>query len=62
VNNIGANYFVALQQCRESSLFPFHGKIENLYIVDSSIYANNNEKGTIVAFPWKKRLHQSATI
>ena len=62
MNNIGAKYFVARQQCRENSLFPFHGKIEHLYIVDSSIYANNNEKGTIITFPWKQQLNQSITI
>lgn len=62
MNNIGAKYFAARQQCTENSLFPFHSKLEHLYIVDSSIYANSNEKGTIVAFPWKQWLHQSTII
>jgi hypothetical protein len=62
MNNTSAKYFVTRQQCIGNSLFPFYGKIEYLYIADIIICANNSEKGTIIDFPWKHRLHQSAKI
>jgi len=46
-------YFVARQWCKGNQ---FHGRLNTF------IYANNNKKGTIVAFPWQRLLRECITV
>jgi hypothetical protein len=53
-------YFVARQESKGNPLLRFH--VNTTHVVDSCIYANNNKRERIVAFPWQDWLQQSATM
>jgi hypothetical protein len=47
---------------QSNPLLRFRGNTEQLYVVYSNIYANNNKKGTTVSLPSKQWLRERATV